>query len=45
MTDLYARRPDGDPMLDVADVALLNELLIVRAENERRASSVVNHGS
>ena len=34
---LYARRPDGQPVLDLADIVDLNEILLVRSENERRA--------
>ena len=36
MVDLQARRPDGDPVLPLERVCLLNEILIVRYENERR---------
>lgn len=37
MPDLYALRPDGDPLVTIDDVADANEILLVRAENERRA--------
>ena len=36
LPDLRSRGLDGDPLLDLADVCDLNEILIVRAENERR---------
>ena len=35
--DLKRRDHDGQPLLDLADVADMNEILIVRAENQRRA--------
>lgn len=37
MPDLYARRDDGDPLVDLADVCDANEILMVQAENQRRS--------
>ena len=37
LADLNSRGTNGDPLLDLGDVCDLNEILIVRAENERRA--------
>ena len=37
LTDLKRRGTDGDPMLDLADVADLNEVLSIDYENEKRA--------
>ena len=37
MAELKQRGPDGQPILDLGDICDLNEILIVKAENERRA--------
>ena len=37
VADLRARDADGEPVLDIADVADMNERLIVQAENRKRA--------
>ena len=37
IAELRLRGPDGDPIIDLADVMDLNEILIVRSENEWRA--------
>ena len=37
MGDLKKRLPNGDPLIDLADVCDANEVLLRRAENERRA--------
>lgn len=38
MVQLRSRGPDGDPLLDIADVHVFNELLLVEAEDQRRAA-------
>ena len=37
LRDLKERLPGGEPALDLDDVCDLNEVLMVRAENERRS--------
>ena len=37
LTDLKTLRQDGNPLLSLAEVCDLNEILAVRYENERRA--------
>ncbi len=38
MAELRTRLPDGEPLLDLAAICNMNEVLAVRCENERRAS-------
>ena len=35
--ELRARDDEGQPVIDIADVADMNERLIIKAENQRRA--------
>lgn len=35
--DMRRRMPDGQPFLDLDDFATMNEILIIRAVNEKRA--------
>ena len=37
MADLFQRKPDGSPLLHLADVCNINEALIVDGENQKRA--------
>ena len=45
LKDLKSRRPDGDPVLDLADVCDLNEILIIESHNEAAASKAANKKS
>ena len=38
MTDLDTTKPNGDPMVDLADLCDMNEILIVDAINQNRAN-------
>lgn len=37
MADLKSRLPDGEPLIEIGDIADMNEMLQVRYENTRRA--------
>ena len=37
LTDIRTRGADGDPITDLADICDYNEMLIIQAENQRRA--------
>ena len=45
VADLRARDSDGEPVLDIADVADMNERLIVQAENRKRAEDAAKRKS
>ena len=45
VADLRARDADGEPVLDIADVADMNERLIVQAENRKRADDAARRKS
>lgn len=37
LQELDMRRPDGDPVIDLATVCAYNEAMIIECENNRRA--------
>lgn len=45
LAELKTRTDDGQPLITIADVAILNEILIIRSDNEHRVHQAAERQS